>query len=71
MKIDDAANIDVEDVVPFGAEGNEPPKMTDIFHPPNSTLNIAKAGASTIELFGLQISNEGKSAFSGAFSWAA
>ena len=71
VKIGDSANVTVEDVVPFGVEGNEPAKLTDIFHPANSTLNIAKAGASTIDLFGLQISNEGKAAFSGTFSWAA
>ena len=71
VKIGDSANVDVEDVVPFGVEGNEPAKVTDIFHPANSTLNIAKAGTSTIDLFGLQISNEGKAAFSGTFSWAA
>jgi hypothetical protein len=71
VKIGDSANVTVEDVVPFGVEGNEPAKVTDIFHPANSTLNIAKAGASTIDLFGLQISNEGKAAFSGTFSWAA
>ena len=71
VKIGDATHVDVEDVVPFGSEGNEPAKLTDIFHPANSTLNVAKAGASTINLFGLEISNEGKSAFSGTFSWAA
>lgn len=71
VKIGDAAHVDVEDVVPFGSESNEPAKVTDIFHPANSTLNVAKAGASTINLFGLEISNEGKSAFSGTFSWAA
>jgi hypothetical protein len=71
VKIGDSANVTVEDVVPFGVEGNEPAKLTDIFHPANSTLNIAKAGASNIDLFGLQISNEGKAAFSGTFSWAA
>ncbi len=71
VKIGDATHVDVEDVVPFGSEGNEPAKVTDIFHPANSTLNVAKAGSSTIDLFGLEISNEGKSAFSGTFSWAA
>ena len=71
VKIGDAADVEVEDVVPFGSEGNEPAKVTDIFHPANSTLNVAKAGSSTINLFGLELSNEGKSAFSGTFSWAA
>lgn len=71
VKIGDAAHVDVEDVVPFGSEGNEPAKVTDIFHPANSTLNVAKAGSSMINLFGLEMSNEGKSAFSGTFSWAA
>lgn len=71
VKIGDAAHVDGEDVVPFGSEGNEPAKLTDIAHPANSTLNVAKAGSSTINLFGLEISNDGKSAFSGTFSWAA
>ncbi len=71
VKIGDAAHVDIEDVVPFGSEGNEPAKVTDIFHPANSTLNVAKAGSSMINLFGLEMSNEGKSAFSGTFSWAA
>jgi hypothetical protein len=70
VKIGDATHVDVEDVVPFGSEGNEPAKL-DISHPANSTLNVAKAGASTVNLFGLELSNEGKSAFSGPFSWAA
>jgi hypothetical protein len=71
VRIGDAAHVDVEDVVPFGSEGNEPAKLTDIFHPANSTLNVARASSSTINLFGLEISNEGKAAFSGIFSWAA
>jgi hypothetical protein len=71
VKVGDATHVDVEDVVPFGSEGNEPAKVTDIFHPVNSTLNVAKAGSSTINLFGLEVSNEGKSAFSGTFSWSA
>jgi hypothetical protein len=71
VRIGDAAHVDVEDVVPFGTEGNEPAKVTDVFHPANSTLTVAKAGSSTIDLFGLDVSNEGKSAFSGTFSWAA
>jgi hypothetical protein len=71
VKIGDSANVEVQDVVPFGSGGNEPSKVTDIFHPANSTLTVAKAGSSTVDLFGLELSNEGKSAFSGTFSWAA
>ncbi len=71
VRIGEAVHVDVDDVVPFGSEGNEPSKVTDIFHPANSTLTVAKAGSSTINLFGLEIANEGKSAFSGTFSWAA
>lgn len=68
--IDEAADVGVEDVVPSGSEGNKPAKLTDTFHPANSTLGVAKAGTSTIDLFGLQISNEAKSAFARTFSWA-
>lgn len=71
VKLGDAADVEVEDVVPFGLEGNEPAKFADIGHPANSTLNIARARSSTINLFGLELSHDGKAGVSGTFSWAA
>src|SRR5258705_6081074 len=70
VRIGDAVDFEVEDVVPFGVESGEPARLSGIFHPAGSELTIAKATRSNISAFGIEY--EGKSAFSSAhFSWAA
>jgi hypothetical protein len=69
VRIGDAINFEVEDVVPFGVESGEPGRLSGIFHPAGSELTIARATRSNIDAFGIQY--EGKSAFSTQFSWAA
>ena len=70
IRIGDAVNFEIEDVVPFGAQTGEPAKLTGIFHPAASELTVARATRSKIDAFG--IAYEGASAFSTArFSWAA
>jgi hypothetical protein len=70
VKIGDAIDFEVEDVVPFGVESGEPARLTGIFHPVSSELIVSKATRSNIDAFGIQY--EGKSAFSTSrFSWAA
>ena len=69
VKIGDAIDFEVEDVVSFGVETGKPAKLTGIFHPAASELTIAKATRSSINAFGIEY--EGKSAFSAPFSWAA
>jgi len=70
VKIGDAIDFEVEDVVPFGSESGEPAVLTRIFHPAGSELTVAHATRSSIDAFG--VSFEGKSAFSRAnFAWAA
>lgn len=70
VRIGDAVDFEVEDVVPFGAESGEPAQLTGIFHPAGSELTVARATRSKIDAFG--ISYEGKSAFSKSeFAWAA
>jgi hypothetical protein len=70
VKIGDAIDFEIEDVVPFGVESGEPARMSGIFHPAGSELTIAKATRSRISAFGIEY--EGKSGFSSsAFSWAA
>jgi hypothetical protein len=60
----------VENVVPFGSDSGEPVKLDGVFHPAGHTLTIAKAKTSRIRLFGMDLSHEGKSAFSTQFSWS-
>jgi hypothetical protein len=70
VKIGDAVDFEIEDVVPFGVETGEPARLTGIFHPAGSELTIAKATRSSIDAFGIQY--EGKAAFSTSrFAWAA
>jgi hypothetical protein len=70
IRIGDAVDFEVEDVVPFGVETGEPARLTGIFHPAGSELTVAHAIRSKIDAFGIQY--EGNSAFStSSFSWAA
>jgi hypothetical protein len=70
VKIGDAVDFEIEDVVPFGVESGEPARLVGIFHPAGSELTIAKATRSKINAFGIEY--EGKAGFSSSqFSWAA
>jgi hypothetical protein len=70
VRIGDAVDFEIEDIVPFGVETGEPARLTGIFHPAGSELTIAHATRSKINAFGIQY--EGKSGFSRSqFSWAA
>ncbi len=70
VKIGDAVDFEVEDIVPFGVESGQPARLVGIFHPAGPDLTIAHATRSRIDAFG--ISYEGKSAFSRSeFAWAA
>jgi hypothetical protein len=71
VRIGEMVDIEVEDLVPFGSESGEPARLTNIFHPANTELTISKATRSQVNVFGLELSMEGKSGFSTQFSWAA
>ncbi len=70
VRVGDDIDIEIEDVVPFGVETGQPAKMTGIFHPAGSELQIARATRSKINAFGVQY--DAKAAFSAPqFSWSA
>ena len=70
VRIGDAVDFEIEDVVPFGVETGQPARLTGIFHPAGSELTVARAMRSKIDAFGIQY--EGKAAMSRSqFSWAA
>ena len=69
VKIGDAVDFEVEDIVPFGIETGQPAKLTGIFHPVGSEITAAEAKRSKIDAFGIQY--EGKTGLSAPFSWAA
>lgn len=69
IRIGDAVDFQIEDIVPFGVETSQPVKLIGIFHPAGSELSVSKATRSKIDAFGIQY--EGKSGFSTSrFSWA-
>jgi hypothetical protein len=70
LRLGDLGSIEVDDVVPFGVESGEPVQFTQAFHPAGSTLNVAKAGNSSLSAFGLDLDLAGKSGFSADFAWS-
>jgi hypothetical protein len=70
VRIGEAVDFEIEDIVPFGVESGQPVRLTGVFHPAGSELTVAKATRSSIDAFG--IAYEGKAAFSTSrFAWAA
>jgi hypothetical protein len=70
VRIGDAVDFEIEDVVPFGVETGEPARLVGIFHPAGSELTVSRATRSQISAFGIEY--EGKSGFSNSsFAWAA
>jgi hypothetical protein len=69
VRIGEAIDFEVKDIVPFGIETGEPAKLTGIFNPVSSEVTAAEAKRSSINAFG--IAYEGKSGLSSEFSWAA
>jgi hypothetical protein len=70
IRIGDDVDFEIEDVVPFGVESDEPAKIAGIFHPVGSELTISRATRSKINAFGIQY--EAKAGFSSSeFAWAA
>ena len=69
VRIGDAIDFEIEDIVPFGVETGEPVRLTGVFHPVATELTAAEAKRSKINAFGIEY--EGKSGLSSAFSWAA
>ena len=70
VRIGDAIDFEIEDIVPFGVETGEPVRFDGMFHPVGSNLTMAEAKRSRINAFGIQY--EGKTGLSTSeFSWAA
>jgi len=70
VRVGDAIDFEIQDIVPFGVETGEPVRFSGMFHPVGSDLTMAEAKRTRINAFG--ISYEGKSGLSKSeFSWAA
>ncbi len=70
VKIGDAIDFEIEDIVPFGVETGQPVRLVGMFHPAASEFNAAEAKRSKISAFGIEY--EGKTGISTSdFAWAA
>ena len=70
VRVGDAIDFEVEDIVPFGVQTGRPVRFDGMFHPVGSNLTMAEARRSRIDAFGIRY--EGKTGLSTSeFSWAA
>ena len=70
VRVGDAIDFEIRDIVPFGVETGEPIRFDGMFHPVGSDLTMAEAERSRISAFGIEY--EGKTGLSKSeFSWAA
>lgn len=70
VRIGEAVDFEIEDIVPFGVETGEPIRFNGMFHPVGSDLTMAEAKRSRINAFGIEF--EGKTGLSKSdFAWAA
>ena len=70
VRVGDAIDFEIEDIVPFGVQDGRPIRFDGMFHPVGSDLTMAEAKRTRINAFGIQY--EGKTGLSkSGFSWAA
>src|SRR5213082_2961559 len=70
VRIGDAIDFEIEDIVPFGTENGRPIRFDGMFHPVGSDLTMAEAKRSRINAFGIEY--EGKTGLSkSGLSWTA
>jgi hypothetical protein len=70
VRVGDAIEFEIEDIVPFGSESGQPVRFDGMFHPAGSNLTMAEAKRTRINAFG--IAYEGKTALSTSnFAWSA
>ena len=62
VRVGDAIDFEIEDIVPFGIETGEPVRLSGMFHPAGSELTVAEATRSRINAFGIEY--EGKTGLS-------
>src|SRR5262249_15239942 len=54
VRVGDAIDFEIEDIVPFGVETGQPVRFDGMFHPVGSNLTMAEAKHSRINAFGIQ-----------------
>jgi hypothetical protein len=69
LKVAGAVDIEIEDLVSWGSDGDQPVQLSNIFHPAGTTLTISEARRARVDAFG--IAYEGRGGFSNSdFAWS-
>jgi hypothetical protein len=63
--------IDVEVSSLTAGDMTEPVRLTNVFHPANTTLTVSRATRSKVDAFGIAFDGTGTSGFNAPYSWAA
>jgi len=69
VRIGDAVDFEVKDIVPFGIQTGQPVRLVGVFYPISSELTVAEATRSSINAFGIEY--QGRTGLSSPFSWVA
>jgi hypothetical protein len=69
VRVGEAIDFEVEDVVPFGVTNGQPVRFDGMFHPAGPDLTMAEARRSRIDAFGIRY--EAKTGLSSSrFAWS-
>lgn len=71
LRAGDGVEVDVEEIVPFGAENGQPAKLDGVFHPAGSTLTVARTKRARWSVLGVDVEHGPRtSAFAAPFAWS-
>lgn len=69
LKIGNSVDIEIEDLISWGAEDGEPVRLSNIVHPAGTALTVSEVQRVNVSAFGIEY--EGRGGFSNSqFAWA-
>jgi hypothetical protein len=68
VQVGEAASFEVVDFVAI--PDSDPVRLSNVFHPSNTTLTVAPAKTATLSTFGIDWGRSGQSGFTAPFSWS-
>jgi hypothetical protein len=69
VRFGDLIDVEVSDYV--SGELPEPVRLTNVFHPANTTLTVSPATKSRVDAFGIRFDGVGMSGFNAPYAWSA
>jgi hypothetical protein len=69
VRIGEFVDIEVADYT--AGDLPEPVRLTNVFHPANTTLTVAPTVAATVSAMGVSFGRAGESGFAAPFAWSA